>query len=89
MFFFPPPFETYLDLPDMYKFCLSVGFSGEKAQILHTWKEVQAIFSVAHFCRQITGRMQGRSLIVCLRHLVEWGNHLLLNMSYKLGDIFV
>ena len=31
-------FKYILDLPDMYNFCLLVSFSGEKAQILHTWK---------------------------------------------------
>ena len=29
---------VYLDLPNMYNFCLLVGLLGKKAQILHTWK---------------------------------------------------
>ena len=33
----------FLDLPDIYNFCLLVGFLGEKAQILHAWK-VQVYF---------------------------------------------
>ena len=30
--------SDYLDRPDMWTFCLLIGFLGEKAQILHTWK---------------------------------------------------
>ena len=37
---------AYLDLPDMFNFCLLVGFSGEKAHIFNTHLEDPGIFGM-------------------------------------------
>ena len=40
-------YYTYLDLLDMNKFCLLVGFFvGKKAEVLHTKRKVQVCVSV-------------------------------------------
>ena len=45
--------SVYLGLPDMQNFCLLVGFWGEKAEILHTWK-IQ-VFPFAGHAAECTG----------------------------------
>ncbi len=40
-------YYTYLDLLDMNKFCLLVGFFvGKKAEVLHTKRKIQVCVSV-------------------------------------------